>query len=288
MGMKYEEREVRWLLAEKYHGVRSADFLRDCERLARGEPVDYVIGWTEFLGCRIDLSERPLIPRPETEWWVEKVAQSVKRKAAYMAEPSGCRQSNEHRGLRIMDMFAGSGCIGIAVLKHIPDARVDFVDIDSSCIRQVEKNCVLNGVDHRRYRVIRSDIFDGVENGKDAEGAQQIANNSRSYFIRNFPVYDVILANPPYVAEATTQKRVARSVRDHEPRGALFSGTDGLEHIRRFLKDAPLFLAPRGRIAMEFDDTQAQDVARLLEHSGLSGALYPDQYGRTRYLVASP
>ena len=145
----------------------------------------------------------------------------------------------------------------------------------------------MNGIDHRRYRIIQLDLFDGVESGKDAEGAQPITNNLRSYFIRTFAVYDVIFANPPYVAEGTARTRVSKSVSDHEPRQALVSGTDGLEHIRRFLEDAPRFLAPRGLLAMEFDDTQADEVARLLEHAGLSGALYPDQFARTRYLVAS-
>ncbi len=246
--------EVWWLLREKHGGVQSADFFSDCKRLAEGEPIDYVIGWCEFLGCRIDLSERPLVPRPETEWWVEKIVQSAKCKA----------QSNERRHLRVLDLFSGSGCIGIVVLKHLPHARVDFADIESSCLAQIRKNAELNCVAPERYRVLRSDVFSAI-----------------------IGRYDMIFANPPYVAEHTASERLAPSVREFEPHRALFAGVDGLDYIRVVLRNASRFLAPRGFLAMEFDDTQADEVVGLLKRSGLYGSIHCDQYGRARYLLAS-
>jgi release factor glutamine methyltransferase len=265
-------REKLWLLEEKYGGVKNAAFLRDCRRLAAGEPLDYVIGWRDFLGCRIDLSERPLIPRVETEWWVEKLIFNFPSfaPASEGRQFSIFKKSPPH----ILDMFAGSGCVGIAVLKHVPEAYVDFADIDSSCIRQIEKNCALNGIDRRRYRTIQSDLFDNF-------GSAAIENNARSY-------YDVIFANPPYVAEATAQERVGRAVRDFEPHRALFAGADGLAVIRRFLAEAPRFLALGGVLAFEFDDTQATAVRELLALSGLKGELYPDQFGLMRYALTMP
>src|SRR3989344_8156430 len=118
--------DTKWLLQEKYNGVQSAAFLRDCERITAGEPLDYVIGFSRFLGCTIDLLERPLIPRTETEWWVEKILDRLRRPTS---------QS------RVLDMFAGSGCIGVALLKPLAGMRVDFIDVEAKCIRQVKKNC---------------------------------------------------------------------------------------------------------------------------------------------------
>ncbi len=238
--------------------------------MSEGEPLDYVIGWSEFLGCRIDLSERPLIPRPETEGWTDALIQKLKIK-----------NQNAGRRLRVLDIFAGSGCIGIAVLRHVPNAHVCFVDIDPSCIRQIEQNCSLNQIESSRYRIMQADMFAFEDIGS---VDRIIANKIRSYVICKF---DVIVANPPYVAEATVGERVARSTLDYEPHQALFGGPDGLRYIRALLRNAHRFLTPAGELWMEFDDTQAGAVQDLLSHSELYGHLERDHYGRLRYLVAA-
>jgi release factor glutamine methyltransferase len=110
-------KEERQLLDEKYAGNAAAEgFKDDRKRLAAGEPLAYVIGWQPFLGLKIYLDSRPLIPRPETEWWTEELIKHL----------------NERFGdapFRLLDLCAGSGAIGIAVLAMMPGARVSFGEL---------------------------------------------------------------------------------------------------------------------------------------------------------------
>ena len=88
------------------------------------EPVDYQIGFIPFFHTKIDLSERPLIPRPETEYWTEQFVIELKTKVA-------------NKALQIADVFAGSGCIGIAILKNTKNTKVDFFEIDKTFVNQI-------------------------------------------------------------------------------------------------------------------------------------------------------
>ena len=157
------EKEVEWLLKEKYGIKPTKKFYGDIKRLKKGEPLDYVIGFTEFLGCKIDLSKKPLIPRPETEFWVEQAIEAIKKAGGRMTSP------------QCLDMFGGSGCIGIAVLKHIKNAKVVFAEKEKKFLEQIRINTKINkklisnsreleiSFRRGRYKVIQSDIFRGLK-----------------------------------------------------------------------------------------------------------------------------
>jgi len=241
------EKEIEWLLREKYNGKSTKQFYKDIERLKMGEPLDYVIGFAEFLGCKIDLSCKPLIPRPETEYWVGKVIEELKLAKGKM---------------QILDIFSGSGCIGISIMRHIKNANIVFAEKDKKYVKQIKINTKINKLPSRRYKIIQSDVFNNIK-GK----------------------YDYILANPPYISTKRANK-IQKSVLQHEPRVALFGGEDGLSLIRRFLAAAKNRLTPNGKIYMEFDYVQKKDIEKLLQKFGYKNyQFHKDQYGRARYVV---
>jgi len=243
------EKEIGWLLKEKYLGKPTEFFYKDIERLKAGEPLDYVIGFTEFLGCKINLSKKPLIPRTETEYWVEKVLTKVKK--------------NKNK-LNILDIFSGSGCIGISVLKNTKNTKCFFSDLDKNNLKQIKINCKINKIDSKRYRIIQSDIFNKI-------------NNKFNY----------IFANPPYIAK-TKKNKIQKSVLKFEPAVALFGGNNGFLYINKFLKQAKNHLSENGQIFMEFDFTQKKEIEILVKKYKYSNCeFFRDQFNRWRWVEIS-
>ncbi len=238
-------RDTEWLLRDKYRGTPTPAFLEDVERLKVGEPLAYIIGWTPFLDTRIYLDSRPLIPRVETEWWVEKIVAAV--------------PTDAH--LNILDLFAGSGCIGTALLKRLPNAHCTFAELNETHLPTIQKNIATNNISADRTSVVMSNIFSHIGD-----------------------TYDLIVANPPYIP--LEQKESALPELSFEPPEALYAKQHGLELIYQFLTDAPKHLREGGTIYMEFNEGQETDILRHCATLPLTPTVHQDQYGRMRLLVA--
>ena len=237
------EQEARWLFEEKYGGAECEAFRADVLRLAAGEPLAYVIGWIPFCHARISLDSHPLIPRPETEFWVMQAIAELK--------------TQNQESLRVLDLCAGSGCIGIAVLKELPNATCDFVEIDETHHKTILKNAKENGIDEDRIKIIGGNLFEQVQG-----------------------TYDAILTNPPYI-DPNLSGRVQESVLHHEPEQALWGGQDGMELITEILQKAPDFLNPNGVLYIEHEPEQ-----ETMLHKILPGIVsYKDQYDLMRFSV---
>jgi release factor glutamine methyltransferase len=183
----------------------------------------------------------------------------------------------EAKLLRVLDIFSGSGCIGIALLKNIKNCRMDFVDIDERAIKQIKINLKLNlprtepkvlvrgKIPKNRYRIYQSNIFEKLKNKK----------------------YNFIFANPPYVARERL-KEVQPSVLKYEPKIALFGGKNGLFYIKKFFKEAKNFLAGNGVIFLEFSPEQKEDIKEILDKQGYRKyQFFKDQFKKYRYLRCS-
>ncbi|MFA5166105.1 MAG: HemK/PrmC family methyltransferase [Candidatus Paceibacterota bacterium] len=241
------EKDCAILLREKYKGKQTSAFWRDVGLLMKGELLDYVIGWRPFLGTKIDLEFRPLIPRDETEFWVEKVLADLAKDKEFF----------------ILDVFCGSGCIGIAALKSLKKAKVIFADIDPFCLMQTAKNIKLNKIGLSRAAIKQSDILQDLEGG-----------------------FDYIFANPPYIPEIFV-KDVQDSVLRHESGSFLFGGKDGLQYIRKLLVQAKKHLKPGGRLFCEFDSRTVKDLRALLKKEGYKAEICKDQFKKPRYFIAA-
>jgi len=254
--------KVKWLIQEKYGGQLTAYAKKDISRLEKGEPVDYLIGFIDFLGCKIDLSKRTLIPRVETEFWVEEIIKEIKNKKSLFFGKAQGKISNR---LEILDIFAGSGCVGLAVLKHIEGAKMVFVDSEKNCLEQIKINLKINKIPRRRYEIIKSDVFKNLKSGG----------------------FDYILANPPYIANNIKSRlKIQESVLNFEPHPAIFGGEDGLFYIKRFLTEAKNFLKHKGEICMEFSPDQKEKIKKIVERLKYGKTkFFKDQYGRWRYAV---
>ncbi len=236
------DKEISWLLRDKYDGIESESFHRDVERLRAGEPLAYIIGWVPFLNTKIWLDSAPLIPRPETEFWVEKAISDMKQRL-------------EVRPLVVLDLCAGSGCVGVAVAKHMPEAVVHFAELVDDHHQTIRRNIRENGIDVARTKQIGGDLFEHVTEK-----------------------YDFILTNPPYI-DPKLSHRIQTSVAAHEPELALFGGADGMEIIERIIREAPNYLNPDGVLYIEHEPEQEEKIKTLAPQADI----FEDQFGVKRY-----
>ena len=250
-----------------------------------GEPVAYVIGHQPFLGLTIHLDSRPLIPRPETEWWVSEMLEQYNERGCTKFEgvPQGDdpRPSNfaaeKYATLkfgtpsRCLDLCAGSGAIGCAMLAAFPTARVFFGEIDRTHETTIRKNIEVN-----LPRVV------GKAGGLDASRAYISIGDLFAPFADQH--FDLIACNPPYVPE---ERKLPASVASFEPALALRAGADGLDLIRRIAKELPAHLTQNGSAWVECDSAHAASACALFTGFGMQAKIRTDHYGTPRIIVVS-
>lgn len=153
-------------------------------RLQNHEPIQYIIGETEFFGLKFRVNEHVLIPRPETEELVQWILDDIGENSA------GSK-------LEILDIGTGSGCIAISLAKHLPQSKISAIDISEKALKIARENAEINNVE---INFMQADILQ-----------KELLEEK----------YDVIVSNPPYVRELEKQE-MQRNVLEHEPEMALY------------------------------------------------------------------
>jgi release factor glutamine methyltransferase len=239
-----------WLMAhgdEEFAGCRAVSYAAILKRRARGEPIQYITGETEFYGLPFHVTPDVLIPRQETEHLVEKV----------IALCAGLERP------RIVDVGTGSGAIAVAIAHALPQAQVMATDVSDAALAIARGNAQRNGVAERMF-FAQGDLLEPVKG----------------------ELFDVVASNPPYVPEED-RASLDVEVREYEPEQALFGGLGGMDLYRRLIPQAADTLAPGGHIVLEIGYGQRRAIEALLTAGGYEEIEFvPDLQGIARVAVA--
>ncbi len=219
------------------------------KRLLNSEPIQYVLGSTEFCGLQIEVGQDVLIPRPETEELVEKIL-----------------EDNPDTDFEILDIGTGSGCIALALKNVLPGCNVTAIDISAGALSLARKNAKrLNlDIDFRQCNILNTEAC--------------LSTLDKSFHI--------IVSNPPYVLQRE-KKEMADNVLKYEPHLALFvEDADPLLFYRKILDYARKALKSGGKLYLEINANYADETASLFEKSIFSfPEILADFHGKSRFLV---
>jgi release factor glutamine methyltransferase len=210
-----------------------------------GRPLQYILGQWDFLNLRLRVGEGVLIPRQDTELLCETVAGLLK----HISAP------------RVLDLCAGSGCVGLGIASLVPTAQVTAVEKSDEAFAFLQEN--IKRYPHLQVRVMKGDILSDL----DAVQGE----------------FDVIVSNPPYIRSAVLPSLMEEVQR--EPQMALDGGEDGLLFYRVILEKWKKKLKPGGLCAVEIGFDQAEQVNGLFESNGFTRCTVQKDYGGNNRIV---
>ncbi len=217
------------------------------KRRGQREPLQYVLGQTEFFHTTLKVNRRALIPRPETEQLCEVITQVLPNAPG-----------------AILDLGTGCGAIALALAAFYRDASVTAIDASEAALDLARENAAALGL-AGRIRFLLSDWYAALGPAER---------------------FDLIVANPPYLSQAETEA-TAEEVRGYEPRLALSPGPQGTEALARIIEGAPGFLGETGMLALETGIDQHATLRGLTVAAGLGRVeSRRDFSGRDRHILA--
>jgi release factor glutamine methyltransferase len=208
---------------------------RILERRISAEPIQYILGKTEFMGLEFRVNKDVFIPRPETEILVEAVIDLVTK-------------SSGHQVISILDIGTGSGNIAISLAKFINNCKIVAVDISKQAMAVAKKNAAFNGVEDK-ISFINQDFF----------SLRHTAGDMKAH------AFDFIVSNPPYIPSPeikSLQPEIA-----YEPSIALDGGIDGLDFYPKIIKQAPFYLKQGALLIMEMGLGQRASIKNFVKKS---------------------
>ena len=232
---------------------READLLQDLERLCQGEPIQYVLGVTEFCGRRFAVGPGVLIPRPETELLVAEGVRAL-------------QEMDLPRAPRVLDLCTGSGCIAWSIALDIRDAEVFGVDLSETALGYARSQFPLHFSAAGALVFLQADVLDTEQ---------------------DFPYgpFDLIVSNPPYVRESE-RAQMRRNVLQYEPEMALFvPDDDPLRFYRAVARWAQRVLRSGGVGIVEINEALGPETAALFRSAGLNNVqIHRDFFEKERFI----
>ena len=202
-------------------------FLSGIERLKEDEPLAHILGYTWFMGYKLEVNSAVLIPRDETEELVGNVLIELDR------------FFEEQESITVIDVGTGSGAIAISLKKEEPKVKMYASDISAAAVKVANQNALNNH----------------------AEIAFFVGNMLDPYIDAGIKV-DILLCNPPYIP---SEEELERSVNDYEPHLALFGGPDGLKYYQEVFENAPKILNQRALMAFEIGYNQREVLLKMVK-----------------------
>ncbi|MBN1559203.1 peptide chain release factor N(5)-glutamine methyltransferase [candidate division KSB1 bacterium] len=232
----------------------TADELNVCRALLKRrmahEPLQYILGETEFYSLPFKVTQDVFIPRPETELLVEKVIEHCSAQYA------------DQTDIQIVDVGAGSGNIAISIAKNIENTILTAVDISRDALKIAYGNAQAHEVD------VKLKELDALKPWP--------AEYSRAF--------DFVVCNPPYIGFSEYES-LQPEIKNYEPKISLLSGNDGLDFYRKFANIAPTLLKQGGYVFFEIGERQAASVKNIYADCGFSGiSIYNDLAGKNRVI----
>lgn len=206
-----------------------ASFQKLVVRRLAWEPVAYLIGHKEFWSFVLEVNSSVLIPRPDTEVLVEETLDICKE--------------HFHAKIKILDIGTGSGAITLALATEIPQALLTATDISAAALITARKNALHLNLD-KKIEFIEGNLFEPIND-----------------------LFNVIVSNPPYIAEEDYDNLPA-GVKDYEPVEALQAGPGGLSFYKKIIEQAPDYLKKDGWLLLEIGAAQGKQIHNILETSG--------------------
>ncbi|MFI5264025.1 MAG: peptide chain release factor N(5)-glutamine methyltransferase [Candidatus Kapaibacterium sp.] len=248
----WNKNELRKYFTKTIAEEQSAQYEVVINRRLNHEPLQHIIGETEFFGLRLFTSPAALIPRPETEILVEEAL----KEAANFSK----------NGLRILDIGTGSGAIALALASRLPDVSVIGIDISKDAIELAEKN-----KDRLKIKNISFEIIDIFSDETEKKFSDSI---------------DILISNPPYIS-AEEFETLEPEVKLFDPRISLTDDADGLIFYRRITEISPKILTQGGKIIVEIGYNAAKQVERIFINSGVEILrIVKDLQGIERVIIA--
>lgn len=202
------------------------------KRRAGFEPLQYIVGWTEFYGMKFHVNKNVLIPRPETEILIETILKSIDKSNRY----------------RILDIGTGSGNIPIALAKNLIESEIISLDISEEALKVADANANNNKV--RNVAFIKKNVFD-------------------EDIIQKFMDFDIVVSNPPYVS-AHEYPALQKEIKEHEPGYAVTDFEDGYKYYKRICSILKSLLKKNGKVFFEIGIGQSDRVRKYMEENRLA------------------